>query len=185
MYILDPLTFKTALESKGIKSILELSKRLNIHRNTIQYYLGGASVLNEKLEIMLQALDLDPKTAFRKVEQKISKERLELVKFADELATGTKIPLAIVLFGSRARGTAHKYSDFDIGVYSKEGFSHKDFLKLFKVKDEFEESSPYLVDLVNLNAVESDFLDRISGDWEFLAGSGESFVMLKNQVSLS
>ena len=71
---------------------------------------------------------------------------------------------------------------FDIGVFSKEGLSTKEFLKLFKFKDEFEDHSAYLVDLVNLNVVEHDFLKKIAVDCEFLSGSGESFIALKNAV---
>lgn len=180
MYILDPIIVKSSLKSTNIKSVVNLAKRLDIHRNTVQYYLAGAPVLNLNLEKILDGLNLTPKTAFKKIENEIQDEKKIVIKLADTISNSLPLPLAIVLFGSRAKKTAHRYSDFDIGVYSKDGLSNKDFLKLHRYKDKFEDSSPYLVDLVNLNSINSEFIKNISADMKFLSGSGESWLMLKD-----
>lgn len=58
------------------------------------------------------------------------------------------------IFGSRADGTAQKYSDYDIGI---EGKKLED-MTIFELNEEFENSDlPYLVDIVDFNTVSENF----------------------------
>ncbi len=61
----------------------------------------------------------------------------------------------VVIFGSRAKGTARKYSDLDIGLL---GQSKLPFAQIVALKNQFYESSlPYTVDLVDFANVEESF----------------------------
>lgn len=64
----------------------------------------------------------------------------------------------LFLFGSRAKGTARKYSDIDIAL------SAKNLTEQIKNKIEFElENStlPYKVDVADLNKISNEFRDLI------------------------
>ncbi|MEX0609907.1 MAG: nucleotidyltransferase domain-containing protein [Balneolaceae bacterium] len=66
----------------------------------------------------------------------------------------------ILLFGSRATGKAKKYSDIDIAIDC--GGSALQIMKLADAKQDFVESNlPYLVDLVDLNNIDSSFKEKI------------------------
>ncbi len=61
----------------------------------------------------------------------------------------------IFLFGSRASGSAEKFSDFDIGV--KGGKPLPSELKVL-IEEELEESSlPFIVDIVDFSLVSDNF----------------------------
>jgi predicted nucleotidyltransferase len=74
----------------------------------------------------------------------------------------------IVLFGSRARGTARKYADFDIGIYMKTPLSWRRF-SVWKTQVE-EIAWPYRIDLVDLGRAPSDFWDTIQDEMIVLHG---------------
>lgn len=182
MYILNTVTFRNALKSSGFSSVSDLTKHLGIHRNTAQYYLKGAPVINEKLQKMLDAVKISPKDAFIKLEEGSSAVNQDIARFADMLSRNIE-GVVVILFGSRSRGKCHKYSDYDIGVFSINNISNKDFLKLIKHKEDFEERTPYMIDLVNLNAVDKSFIKNIIKDAKFLSGSAESWLNLRDSIS--
>jgi predicted nucleotidyltransferase len=69
----------------------------------------------------------------------------------------------LILFGSRARGDAHKRSDFDLAFKPKSGFTDKQYLEF----EEYLEQSPdliYPVDLVDLRTAPQVLLDRIESE---------------------
>mgnify|MGYP000489054999 CR=1 FL=1 len=64
----------------------------------------------------------------------------------------------IYLFGSRAKGTARKYSDIDIAILSDELTSD---IKL-KLEANFENSTlPYKIDIIDLKTISHEFKDLI------------------------
>ena len=61
----------------------------------------------------------------------------------------------IILFGSRAKNTAKKYSDVDIAIIDVEKIA---LTKLTLMKEEFAESNlPYLVDIVDWQRITAEF----------------------------
>ncbi len=67
-------------------------------------------------------------------------------------------PEQIILFGSRVRGTAHPYSDYDIALLGVE-MDHRTERHLKEVLD--DRLGIYTVDLVNLDKVDPEFRDII------------------------
>ena len=64
----------------------------------------------------------------------------------------------IYLFGSRAKGTARKYSDIDIAILSDELTSD---IKI-KLEANFENSTlPYKIDIIDLKTISHEFKDLI------------------------
>ena len=72
----------------------------------------------------------------------------------------------VLLFGSRARGTAHSRSDFDIGILGKESLS---LLAFYEIEDMLENlPTLYKIDLVDLNRVSQKFRDHALREAEVL-----------------
>ena len=89
--------------------------------------------------------------------------------------------VAYVLFGSRARNRARRYSDYDIGIFSADGIDLERYLKLLGIKEEAEDDLPFFIDLVNLNNADDEFLRNISGDLQFLAGRHSDWIALRKR----
>ena len=61
----------------------------------------------------------------------------------------------VFIFGSRAKGKARKFSDYDIGVIGKKSLNFK---KIAQINEELEESDlPYRVDVVDFSTVSKNF----------------------------
>ena len=181
MHIINNQLFFSALAENGYPSIQALAKKLGIHRNTIHHYLSGNSVLPDKLELLMQELGLSH-TNF--IIPFISKSSIKYNEIESLIGTLTEqFPnYAFILFGSRARGNNHKYSDYDIGVYSKSGLNHNEYLKMIELKEELVEDLPFFVDLINLNTADTDFLKRISNDWKFISGNLKHWIDIQKKV---
>ena len=69
----------------------------------------------------------------------------------------------LILFGSRARGDAHRRSDFDLAFKPKPGFRDEQFIEF---EEYLEQSSDliYPVDLVDWRTAPRSLLDRITAE---------------------
>lgn len=81
----------------------------------------------------------------------------------------------ILLFGSRANGTAKPYSDVDLAVISKDGVDKN---RLWELREAFEESDlPYRVDVLDWNVLSEAFRRKINNNCEKL--QSENFKLEK------
>ena len=78
---------------------------------------------------------------------------------------------ALVLFGSRARGTAKRYSDYDIGVYQIDALEFAVFSRLLDLVSAWNEESLVIAQLVDLSHAHVSFLSSLADDLVLLAGS--------------
>lgn len=183
MYVLNQSAFKHALAKEGYRSGKELAERLKIHRNTVGAYLQGKGVLPEAFEQIIRALKLHPAEALIDIAEDADVDTISrIMPLVAALAQRLK-DCSVFLFGSRAKRSAAKYSDFDLGIYSSRSLSHKEFRELVKVKDDYEEQLPYFVDLINLNSANSQFLAGIIDDLILLSGNYSDLIKLKAVVS--
>ncbi len=182
MYYLDKDKVLEAMKKRGCSSVLAMAAQLGLHRNTIQNYLSGHTVFPNALEKLFQHLQLEPADVLRKRKKSISVPQEEIAEVVDNLHQ--RFPdVTFVLFGSRAKGTAKKYSDYDLGAYSSQGLSHRLFSKILLAKDDLEEDLPFMIDLVNLTRASPDFLRRLAAHWSFLSGRQTGWVELQKKVS--
>ncbi|MFH1874940.1 MAG: nucleotidyltransferase domain-containing protein [Pseudomonadota bacterium] len=182
VHILDKTLFYEGMKKKGYSSISELAKALGLHRNTIHYYLSGNGVFPDCLDKILAELDLNPaEVLIQKQFKKVDLE--EIAPVIDQLAE--EFPeITFILFGSRAKTNAAKYSDWDIGVFSKQGLDHELYRRMIRRKDELVENLPFFVDLVNFNRADDDFLLEVSKNWKFLVGKIGDWIFLQKKVAL-
>ncbi len=64
-----------------------------------------------------------------------------------------------VIFGSRANGTAHKFSDIDIGFIGTKPLPFSVRSRLWNALD--DSNIPYMVDIVDLSAATTEFRNTV------------------------
>ena len=84
--------------------------------------------------------------------------RDELEKNIVEIITKLVQPRQIILFGSRAHGTAHRYSDYDIALVGVD-MDHRTERRLKQALD--DGLGIFTVDLINVDKVDPEFKDII------------------------
>lgn len=169
MFILNKARVLEAMEREGYPSLQALADTLGLHRNTLHYFLSGHRVLPESVERLLETLHLTPQDALQEKAVGPSTAEAQVDELVDTLHA--ELPNAcFILFGSRASKKAKKYSDWDIGVFSRDGIPHETFRELLKIKNNLVEALPFLVDLVNLNRADATFLKNAAQGWQFLTG---------------
>ena len=178
-YIIDNDRFQEALQKAGYRTIQQLAQKLSIHRNTIHHFLAGAPVFPESISKIFSALGVEPFEILKRTRKDYG---VDLIAVLTDALLETKGNMCIVLFGSRARGSNKKFSDFDLGVYSRDGMDHREYLKLLTCKDDNAEDLPVTVDLVNLNRADKDFLGSIGTDMRFIGGRLSDWLKLKGSV---
>jgi predicted nucleotidyltransferase len=130
---------------------------------------------------VLDELGLEPGEAIKRVDNGGNDAANDaVIKIVDRLVE-LHPTAAYVLLGSRARHSARKYSDIDIGVYSKDKLSTDQYLALLDIKEGVEDEIPWFVDLVNLNNADSDFLNNIAPDLRFLGGRQGDWKVLQER----
>lgn len=97
-------------------------------------------------------------------EEQIKKEICDVFSRIPEDIKGYKI----VLFGSRAAGTATPRSDYDIGVYGEHRLPIKTFSKIQDMLDDID--TLYSIDWVDLNDVSDAFRSEAMKNIEVLYG---------------
>lgn len=85
-----------------------------------------------------------------------------LAQVREILAVYLPASVEVMVFGSRARGGAKRFSDLDIAL---KGTGPLDLALLGKLADAFETSTlPWRVDLVDYHSLTPEFLDAIHKD---------------------
>lgn len=181
MYIIDAEKFTKAAREKGYQSIAQLASSLGVHRNTVHYYLSGHGVFPSSLDKLLETLDLSPNEII--VKKKSENSSNDKIASLVDILHKEFPDVSFVLFGSRARGVAGKYSDWDIGVFSKEGLKHDVYRRVVRRKNDLVENFPFSVDIVNLNRTSEYFLQEASKGWTFLTGRVSDWIELKRKAA--
>lgn len=182
MFVINKSRFRTALKENGYGSVGELAEHLGVHRNTIQYFLAGRRVLPESLEKAFHALHLDVQDVIQETQERKPLLDERVAALVDDLSHAFP-DMTFVLFGSRGEGRAHKYSDWDIGVFREVGLSHDDYMKVVRIVSDAAENFPYFVQITNLNIADRPFLKRIARGWHLLAGSQKDWLTLQRMAS--
>ena len=177
MYILNEPQFRKIIKEKGYLSLEALARQVGVHRNTLHYYLAGHRLFPKNFEKIVDLLGVHPAELLTRTDQPIP--ALAIVPVIDSLQK--EFAVSFVLFGSRARGTARPYADWDIGVTSDRGIPHPLFLKMMRRKDALVEDLPFFVDLVNLTRADAAFLGEISKNWIFLGGRLKDWVAINKK----
>lgn len=176
-YAIDEDRFHEALKAAGYRSLSAFADDLGVHRNSLYHYLSGrTSIFPSVLSQSFEALGLDPREVI--VPTAPSDYGLELIAPVVDGVLKRVEGACLVLFGSRAKGSHRRFSDFDLGLYAPSPISSEEYLPLLTLTDDLAEDLPVKVQLVNLSQAENDFLMGIVPDAQFLGGSLSAWLHL-------
>jgi len=180
---LDAERLRLAMEERGISSTKELAAVLGVHRNTISNYLTGKTTVPVVLGKMLDYLDIDPAEVFFRTTHRRQVPALAIMDLVNMIYQ-TCPKAVVVLFGSRARGTATRYSDYDLGIFRIDALDFSTYSRLLDLVGEWNSKSLEVVQLVHLGQADSAFLQRVAEDLVFLAGSPMAWCALLEKAGL-
>jgi predicted nucleotidyltransferase len=179
---LDVEKVNKAIRSSSFKTLGNLATNLHVHRNTISDYLRGKTpVVLPIFSKVLEVLNLRAEDVF-KTNLKKSSGLHKIDSLIDDFACAMP-DAAFYLFGSRSRGSQKEYSDYDIGVYRKNGITAKEFSKLHMLVIDWNDRNMTTVQISNLNNADKIFLKNIIPDLKFLTGSFSTRNHLENIIN--
>lgn len=182
-YIINSSKIYTAMAEKGFKTIEELSLALGVHRNTISPYLNGTRALPDCLNRLLNILEIKASEAIIPSTQIKKQHGLDIAPLIEKMIT-LRPDICFILFGSRAKGNARKYSDYDIGVYSKTSLTFYEFSKLIDLTEDYKSNLHFDVNLTNFSLADDEFLKDVKSHWIFLGGNFASWIALQNKAGI-
>ena len=174
---LDTSRLQREIHQRGFNSVQDFADSVGVHRNTVGNYLAGKTALPSALAKILVALDLAPADVLflplrrRQVPGLLVADLVESLHAANPGAV-------VVLFGSRARGTAKRHSDYDLGLFCHNGFEFAAFSRMLDLVAAWNEKSLATAQLVDFSRADASFLAGLSEDLVFLAGSHEAWCEL-------
>ena len=181
--LLDSTRLRREIRARGFSGVKEFADAVGVHRNTVGSYLSGKTSLPGALARILEALDLAPAEVLS-----LSRRRKQVpgLLVADLIETlHQAVPeAALVLFGSRARGTAKRYSDYDIGVYQIDALEFALFSRLLDLVSAWNEESLVIAQLVDLSHADVSFLNALADDLVLLAGSHTAWCDLLQKTGM-
>lgn len=170
MYVLHEEKLRTIMRARGYRSFSALARALDVHRNTIQHYLNGASVFPDTLGRLFKLLQIDPGSIIVSQDTDSDDALLTVAPIFDRLHL--EFPdLTFVLFGSRTRRTSHQHANWDLGIFRAHALTHEEYRRVYLRCEDLFDENPYLVDVINLHNADTSFLQSIAKDWQFIAGS--------------
>ena len=176
-YRLNKEVFYSRMKSLGFGSLLDFAKQTGIHRNTLKQYLNNKEVFQNAFARMADALQCDPLDLLEKaMDAEALVEDLSEIRPVVNRICEIDQRIAVVLLGSRARGKCHPYADWDIGVTRADPpIDGNLYLELRGEAEDMADDLPRSVDIINLDAAPTWFIDSIDYDPVFLNGSRESY----------
>lgn len=176
-YRMDKEEFFSSLHASGYKSLMDFAHRTGIHRNTLGLYLSGREILQGAFMKIADALHCDPMELVQKVTDAETRvQNLSEIRPLIDHILSTDSRIAVMLIGSRAKGTAKKYADWDVGITrGSVPIEGSLYLRLCGEIDDLADDLVRHVDLVNLDAAPAWFLSGFDYEPIFIDGDRESF----------
>jgi len=183
-YVIDRPAVTARIKALGFASASRFASRIGIHRNTILGYFRGKSVFTAAFLKMARALERDPLELILPAGD-ASKPALHLDDIRPVIAALIRRSpgIAVVLLGSRAKGRAKAFSDWDLGVTRPPSpIGAEEFLSLRRLAGDLAENLVRHVDVINLDAAPDWFWEGLDYDPLFLDGDREGYSFLKGML---
>ena len=181
--LLDTTRLRREIRARGFSGVTDFADAVGVHRNTVGNYLSGKTALPGALARILEALDLEPAEVLSLSRRHRQVPGLSVGDLIESLHLAVP-EAALVLFGSRARGTAKRYSDYDIGVYHTGALEFAVFSRLLDLVSAWNEESLVMAQLVDLTRADVSFLKDLADDLVLLAGSHAAWCALLQKAEM-
>lgn len=175
-YQLNKVKFTQTLFKKGYKNAAEFTKKHHINRSTLNHYLKGKGPLLDSYYEICHYLDVDPLFLLSPVNPLDAISHYDEIKPIIEEIVKTNSLLAVGLFGSRAKRSAKKFSDWDLGLTAgKQNLKPQEYYRLKDLIQNLSEDLPRSVDVIYLDEAPIWFFEEMDYDPLFLAGNRQSW----------
>jgi len=183
-YILDRPAFDKLLRARGFPNVSRFADGIGVHRNTILGYFRGKPVFSSTFLKMAQALGRDPLALIVPVGDMDSiPEHFDEVRPVIAALLRKSPGITVVLLGSRAKGRAKTFSDWDLGVVRPATpIGAEEFLSLRRVANDLIEDLVRNVDVINLDVAPDWFWQGLDYEPVFLDGDREGYLFLKGML---
>jgi predicted nucleotidyltransferase len=183
-YILDRAAFDKQLRAQGFPNVSRFADRIGVHRNTILGYFRGKPVFSSAFLKVAHALGRDPIELIVPVgDMAAILEHFEEVRPVIVALLRESPGITVVLLGSRAKGRAGTFSDWDLGVTRPATpIGGEEFLSLRRIADELIEDLVRNVDVINLDVAPDWFWEGLDYEPVFLDGNREGYLFLKGML---
>ncbi|EKD52374.1 MAG: hypothetical protein ACD_62C00043G0004 [uncultured bacterium] len=171
-YKVDETKFYLALKKAGFRSLSDFAQRNPVNRMTLFHYFKGQGPFSESYYTICASLGLDPLSLLSQVSAGIPCEFVDEILPIAELATKDNKQLAVMIIGSRAKGTSKQYSDWDLGLTTGSApLTTHDYFRIKRVLTEAADDLPRSLDVVNLDQAPHWFLEKMDYTPIFLSGN--------------
>lgn len=170
-YRINDDVLKQALQRQGYKRLSHFAQDQKVNRMTLHHYLKGRGPLPENYYHICDSLGVDPLAFLTPQLESVVAEQEKIQPIIQALLR-QQPDLAVGLIGSRARGRAKKYSDWDLGVTrGAKALTPQEGLRLKTLVEDAAENLPWFVDVVNLDQAPLWFLQKIDYQPVYLGGN--------------
>lgn len=174
-YHVDSEKMKSLFARAGYKSLAEFARAHGFNRATIHNYLKGLGPFPQVYYSICDALSADPISILSPVTGSKIDDVSEIMPIVRTIAAHEE-GIAAGIFGSRAKGTHRKYSDWDLGITrGARPLGGEEFLRLRRSLVDAIDVLPRRVDFINLDAAPEWFLGDIDYEPIFLTGDSNSW----------
>jgi predicted nucleotidyltransferase len=183
-YVLDRQAVIHRLKERGYANVSRFAGRIGVHRNTMLGYFRGQPVFASAFLKIAQALGLDPlDLIIPDKNQTAALGPLDEIRPLIAALLRQSPGITVVLLGSRAKGRANRFSDWDLGVTRPSApINGKEFLSLRGIAADLSEDLVRPVDVINLDAAPGWFWEGVDYEPIFLYGDKDGYSFLKGML---
>lgn len=175
-YALNSNLFQKCLKQRGYRNVADFIAQTGFNRMTIHHYQEGNGPFSEAYYRLCDSLNVDPLELLAPIFSQTQNLQIEEILPLIKKMAAKYQQVAFGLFGSRAKGMAKKFSDWDIGITG--GSAALNTGQYSKIKNEImdlAEDLPRSVDVIFLDAAPLWFWEEMDYTPVFLAGDEKSW----------
>jgi predicted nucleotidyltransferase len=180
-YVLDRQAVSERMKERGFANVSRFAGQIGVHRNTLLGYFRGKPVFASAFLKIAQALGCNPLELIVPAnDHPVDLGPLDEIRLIIAALLKQSPHIAIVLLGSRAKGRAKQYADWDLGITRPAApIGSREFLSLRGIAADLAEDLIRHVDVINLDAAPGWFWEGINYEPVFLDGDREGYSFLK------
>ncbi len=180
-YVLNRQAVSERMRERGFTNVSRFAGQIGVHRNTMLGYFRGKPVFASAFLKIAKALGCDPLDLIVPAnDHPTDIGPLDEIRPIIAALLKQSPSIAVVLLGSRAKGRAKQYADWDLGITRPTApIDGREFLSLRGTAADLAEDLVRHVDVVNLDAAPGWFWEGIDYEPVFLDGDREGYTFLK------
>lgn len=175
-YQLNQDKFIDAVNKLGFMTVAEFCLKFKINRTTLNRYYQGIGPIMDSFYEICEALHQDPLQLLSRVSESSLTVDWNEIRLIVQTVVERFPDLAVGLIGSRARGDAKQYSDWDLaitgGIHS---VSPERFFAIKELVAEMADNLPRSVDVVCLDDAPEWFIEEMNYEPLFLLGDEKNW----------